>query len=372
MKMNWRKNQLFQLTLIQFKEFFREPGALFWSFVFPILMAWGLGFAFQKKQDVIRNIAITLAPGQKDSLLTSFLQRSSMKPDERKAKYQYTASIKSEKLGKTTFHFYCVTYDTALVLLKRGNISVILSEENKKINYLFDPVNPEAQLIYIYLSSLINQTHLMLDEAEIKPLTKIGTRYIDFLIPGLIALGIMNSCLWGISYSLIEKRSKKLLKRMVATPMRKSNFLISNVLSRMILTFCETFILVLFAYINFHIRIQGSIPALILILICGNITFIGVGILISSRTANTQIGNGLINAINMPMMVLSGVFFSYYNFPDWTLPIVQKLPLTIFADSIRAVFIEGASLTKMLLPSVWLSAIGIICFIIGLRIYKWY
>ena len=209
------------------------------------------------------------------------------------------------------------------------------------------------------------------DKTKIEPLTESGARYIDFLIPGLIALGIMNSCLWGISYSLIDMRSKKLLRRMVATPMSKVNFIASLYISRMGLGLIESFLLILFARFYFHVHMEGNIFLYLLIFLSGYLAFSGIALLVSSRTSNSQIGNGLINAINMPMMVLSGVFFSYHNFPDWTIPVIRKLPLTMLADSIRGIFVEGAVFKDIAVEMIILSAIGILLSFIGLKIYKW-
>ena len=366
------KNQLFQLISIQFKEFWREPGALFWSFAFPVLMAWGLGIAFKGKPETIVKVAVVQNINSSDSSLITFLIKNTKLVTSKKQGNYYEYIIENEKTGRKIIQFIPVSFDSAVIMLKRGNISVIITNENNNFSYHFDPANPDAQLTYIYISSIITGIPIMTDKENIKPLESVGTRYIDFLIPGLLGMGIMSSCLWGVSYSLIEKRSKKLLRRMIATPMKKTNFLLSIVISRIIITFLESAVLILFAYYLFDIKIQGSWAALIMILISGNITFIGLSILISSRTSNTQIGNGLINAVTMPMMMLSGIFFSYYNFPDWAIPVIKQLPLTVFADSLRSVFIEGAGIMTSIIPFAWLSTVGIICFVFGLKIYKWY
>jgi ABC-type multidrug transport system permease subunit len=209
-------------------------------------------------------------------------------------------------------------------------------------------------------------------EANVEPLTVGGTRYIDFLIPGLIAMGVMMSCLWGISYGIIEKRSKKLLRRMIATPMRKSYFLLTMIGVRIALNFTESALLFIFAWLVFDITIQGNIAALLGIFIAGNISFAGIAIFVSSHTANTEIGNGLINVVVLPMMVLSGIFFSYHNFPDWAIPYIQKFPLTMLADGIRSIFIEGAGYVEVAFPSFLLVIIGVFFFSAGLKIFKWY
>jgi ABC-type multidrug transport system permease subunit len=185
-------------------------------------------------------------------------------------------------------------------------------------------------------------------------------------------MGIMMSSMWGLSYGIIEKRSKKLLRRMIATPMKKTNFLISLMTVRIAMNLTEALLLILFAWLVFHITIQGSIPALIAVFFAGNIAFAGLSIGISCRTAKTEIGNGLINVVVMPMMLLSGVFFSYHNFPDKLIPLLQKLPLTMVADSMRSIFIEGAGFAQVSIPVIVLTVGGIITFVLGLKFFRWY
>ncbi len=203
-------------------------------------------------------------------------------------------------------------------------------------------------------------------------MTVTGTRYIDFLVPGLISLGVMMSCMWGISYGIIEKRSKKLLRRLVATPMKKSHFLMALITVRITLNFLESVILLLFSLLVFRISVQGSITALILLYLAGNISFSGIAIFVSSHTSNTEVGNGLINFVVTPMMVLSGIFFSYQNFPEWSLPVIKNLPLTMLTDGIRSVFNEGAGYNEVALPILILTLTGIVFFTAGLKIFKWH
>jgi ABC-type multidrug transport system permease subunit len=208
--------------------------------------------------------------------------------------------------------------------------------------------------------------------SEIKPLTLKGTRYIDFLVPGLITMGIMMSCMWGISYGIIEKRSKKLLRRLVATPMRKSHFLIALITVRIIMNLIESAVLLIFSLFAFKISVQGDITALVIVYLAGNIAFSGIAVFVSSHTSNTEVGNGLINVVVMPMMVLSGIFFSYHNFPDWSIGVIKNLPLTMFTDGIRSIFNEGAGFQEVAIPIFILTLTGTLFFAAGLKIFKWH
>jgi ABC-type multidrug transport system permease subunit len=358
----------------------RQPAVIFWGIIFPILISLGLGLAFTQQTEVERRVAVivegkTAGAGQEAGPLDTFLNaHATPMPSDSGPETQYKLTLSDGDLGSTRFVFIKTSWQPALKFIKRGSISLIVSQENEDIRYHFDPANPEAQITYLKLSRVLAGKALQAAELykNVKPLTVQGSRYIDFLIPGLISMGIMMSCMWGISYGMIEKRSKKMLRRMVATPMRKSHFLLALMVVRIAMNVIEAGLLFLFAWAAFDISVQGSLPALFVIFMAGNIAFGGIAILTSSHTANTEIGNGLINAVVLPMSVLSGIFFSYHNFPDWSLPVIENLPLTLLADGIRSIFIEGAGFAETAGPSVLLLAIGIFFFSVGLRVFKWH
>jgi ABC-2 type transport system permease protein len=376
----FRLSQLWQLITALFREIIREPGVLFWGILFPILMSLGLGLAFTKKADVIRKVAVIdpmgiSAADTGDGAVAEFLAgrcEKNISPDKETWRWKYV--IKDEKLGNSIFLFYNMDWSYAMQLLKRGTINVILLDNKDSVEYHFDPMNPDAQLTYLKLAGIFDKGFILPESsnAEIKPLTVSGTRYIDFLVPGLITMGVMMSCMWGISYGIIEKRSKKLLRRLVATPMKKSHFLIALITVRITMNFIESGVLFIFALVVFKITIQGDISALILMFLAGNIAFAGIAVFVSSHTSNTEVGNGLINFVVFPMMVLSGIFFSYQNFPDWSLPVIKNLPLTMLTDGIRSIFNEGAGYRQVALPILILLATGALFFSAGLRIFKWH
>lgn len=368
--------QLWQLFLSQAREIIREPGVLFWGIVFPILMSLGLGLAFTKKGETIRKVAvITDSRVQENPVISAFLEEKCEKNDPAEEdSWKYRFVISDEKLGNSVFMFYEMKWDEAIRLLKRGTMNVLIAASADSVHYHFDPMNSDAELTYLKLSSVIGYGEIneSAPGAVIRPLTTTGTRYIDFLIPGLITMGVMMSCMWGISYGIIEKRSKKLLRRLVATPMRKSHFLIALITVRIVMNVIESLTLLIFAMIAFKMSIQGDITSLILVYLAGNIAFAGLAVFVSSHTSSTEVGNGLINAVVMPMMVLSGIFFSYQNFPDWSHGFIQALPLTMMTDNFRSIINEGSGIGDVILPVIVLTAIGIAFFSAGLKIFKWH
>lgn len=364
--------ELLQLISIRFKEFLREPAVLFWSILFPILMAWGLGSAFSDKGETMQQVALIESELNKNTRLRDFFDGIEAVKSEVTGYFNLEKKIGEKKAGITNYKFIRCDKDEAMTLLKKGIISLIVEEDTDTIIYHFDPLNPEAKLNYMLISGAINNKGQDIKNESIKVLDKIGTRYVDFLIPGLIAMGVMMSIMWGVSYSLIDKRNKKLLRRMVATPMKKSNFLGSHFITRTLLSFIEAGLLFLFAYFYFGTYIQGNILAGMVVLFAGIVGFTGLAILVSSRTANTQVGNGLINLVVMPMMVLSGIFFNYHNFPEWTIGIIQKFPLTMLADSLRSIFIEGSGFKENYNNIITLLIYGLTSFFVGLKMFKWY
>lgn len=340
-----------ELLKLHFRAFFREPGIIFWAILFPILMAWVLGLAFTEKTEIRKTIYLVGPLSGLDSIAGKSYQVPGLD-------------------SPVTLTFSRSEENDAVTSIKRGIINLYIEEKDGQLIYNYDPLNPDAVNTHL----LVEKTFAAKSgsEGEIKAITATGNRYIDFLVPGLIALGIMNSCMWGISYNLIEYRMKKLLRRMLATPMRKSDFLFSQFIFRVIICTIETILLVLFAVIFFDMVVQGSWLAFILLFLSGIICFTGLAILIASRTQNTQVGNGLINAVILPMTILSGIFFSYQNFPEWAQTVIRYFPLTILAEHIRAVFNEGAGVPAIATPLAVLTATGIVCYIIGLKVFKWY
>ena len=366
----FKNNQLYQLTQKQFLETIREPEVLFWGMVFPVLISIGLGLAFmQTSETKFQVMVVENNYTELDSLLNIYGQTS-----ENKGKSISTWKVTDKTLGNTEFSFIRSDWESAIISLKRGEADVIVTDSSGRVRYHFDPLNSQAQLVYMKLSSLIKSPTSATDteKSQIEPLTLKGVRYIDFLIPGLIAFGLMSSILWGISYTLIERRSQKLLRRLVATPMKKSYLLFSMMFVRIAMNAVEALVLFFFAWLLFDIRIQGNIGALTVLFLAGNIAFTGLAVLISCRTSKTEVGTGWINAVQMPMMLLSGIFFSYHNFPQWSLGVIKLLPLTALTDGIRSIFNEGAGWIEIITPSTALSIFGIICFVVGMRLFKWY
>lgn len=416
--------QLRTLTAVNFYGYFREPAIIFWALVFPAGIAGVLGVAFQGKPPEIA-IALVGPVSVQDTAHSQNTDLSRLQTDELKEWKLFLEQASRQSAGAAgELQISIRTEQEALLALKRGEIqlyarvdqplntvlensekfisiqssnrssnhsNVIESDNeskspsiqydqnamNQPVQAHYDPNNPEARISVLALQQALNQLVMDPNLKNANPmksvaLDQVGGRYIDFLIPGLLALGIMNSCMWGVGYGLIDLRVKKLLRRMAASPMHKSAFLASHFVARMAFTLSEALILFTFAHFLFDVSVQGSLPGLMLIFLTGTLAWSGIGILCSSRGRSMHAANGIVNAVTLPLTMLSGIFFSYRNFPEWSQEFIQWLPLTVLADSARALFIEGAGFSEVLLPALVLAVTGVLAASLGLKIYKWH
>ena len=351
-----------ELIKTQFREYWRAPEVLFWTLGFPIMIASILGMLYSFKPPVNYKAALIEyeAPGALKNGITApekihdILLPGKPGSNERKISFQKMKRADAEKAYQS------------------GMVEIIVQEmADGSLQFYFDPANERAENLYLWINNDLHGKRSG-KTPVIVALDQKGSRYIDYLIPGLIALGIMNSTLWGIGWTLIEFRIKKFLRRMIVTPMRKIDFLLSIFIVRLILSIVEVSVLYTFAHYTFGVTLEGSLGVLILLFMAGHTAFGGLSILVASRTSNTRVGNGLINIITMPMFLLSGVFFSYHSFPQWMVSIIQYLPLTVLADSMRNVFLFNADLAGAAFSIIYLFTFGIIFYIAGLKIYRWY
>jgi ABC-2 type transport system permease protein len=346
------------LLWVRILELKREPEVVFWVFGFPLLLAAGLGIAFRNKPaDVTSVVVIDNAGAQKTRAM---LQNAPDKNDRTDKKSVFQVTILDRDAALKAFHFG--KYDLA-----------IESNADGSYIYYYDPARPESVLsraeIDARLQSAAGRKDALSTSAQSS--SEPGSRYIDFLIPGLLGMNLMNSGMWGVGFALVEMRQRKLLKRFVATPMRRSDFLLALLSSRLVLMVIEVGLLLGFGVLVFHMRVQGSILAVFLLGSIGAVSFGGLGLLTACRAQKIESVSGLINVVMMPMWIFSGVFFSYQKFPAMAQPFIKALPLTALNDALRATITEGASLSsqsgRLLVLAVW----GGVSFILALRWFRW-
>jgi ABC-type multidrug transport system permease subunit len=256
--------------------------------------------------------------------------------------------------------------------LRNGEVHVLLIPGSPPV-YRFDPTRAESRLARLALDDALQRAAGRVDRfdpAE-EPVVVRGSRYIDWLVPGLLGMNIMGSGVWSISFSVVLARSRWLLKQLVATPMRRRDYLLAQILSRLVFLGGEVGVLLLFGWLVFDIALRGSVFAIGALAIVGAVAFSGLGLLVASRVRTIEAVSGLVNLVLLPMWVLSGVFFASSNFPDVMQPFIQALPLTALNDALRAVMLEGASLGQVGRQVGILAAWGCGSFIVALRLFSW-
>ena len=337
------------LLMARMLELKREPEVVFWVFIFPLLLALGLGIAFRNKPEGAVSVAIVQGAESAQILLQKSPQAKQFKVQVLDAESAHQAF----RLGKVD------------VAIEPG--------ANGTFTYRYDPARPESVLARAKVNDALQSAAGRKDPVPTKPVSSSepGSRYIDFLIPGLLGMNLMNSGMWGIGFALVDMRQRKLLKRFVGTPMRRGDFLLALASSRLILMIIEVGLLLAFGVLFFHMRVMGSIAGIALIAGIGSLTFGGVGLLTASRAQKIESVSGLINLVMMPMWIFSGVFFSYERFPAIIHPLIKALPLTALNDALRASILEGTPILhqwpRLLVMILW----GGISFVLALKWFRW-
>jgi len=340
---------LFELTAMRVREFLREKEAVFWVFIFPVLMTFALGIAFRNTAPDQMPVAIEATADSKASETAQLLSRSP----------EITATV--------------MNANEAAQALRSGKVSIVVKPQNDSYEYRFDPTRPESRAARLMLDDVLQRGKGRADVVKTgeEKITEPGARYVDFLVPGLIGMNLMGSGLWGLGFTVVIARSRKILKRFAATPMRRSHYLFSFMLSRLVFLVLEVAAVVIFAWLVFNFTVRGSWLSLVLITALGGFTFSGLGLLVAARPTTIEGVSGLMNFIMLPMWLLSGTFFSSERFPQVLQPFIKALPLTALNSVLRSVMNEGAALSSNWIPIAILLAWCLVSFVIALKIFKW-
>jgi ABC-type multidrug transport system permease subunit len=341
-----RVGPLWQLTLARWRSFFREPSAIFWTFGFPLVLAVALGIAFRNRPPDPVDVAVEAGAG---------------------------AERLAQALGRATdVKVQLLPPEAAARALAPGKVALVVAPGVPRA-YRYDATRPEARVARLIVDDLLQRADGRVDPTAVAEarITEPGSRYIDFLIPGMVGMGLMQSGLWGIGFVIVEMRTRRLIKRMVATPMRRTDFLLAFVLMRALFLVVELPVLLGFGHVVFGVPLRGSIVLLAGLAVLGSFVFAGLGLLVAARARNTQTVSGLINLVSMPMFILSGVFFSSARFPEEMQPLIHGLPLTALNDALRAVMLDGAGVGQVAAPAAVMAIWGVAAFAAALRLFRW-
>jgi ABC-type multidrug transport system permease subunit len=333
-----------QLTLVRFREFVREPEALFWVFAFPVLLAAGLGIAFRNRPAGVLKVA-AVTPSMANALRADRL-------------------LDVRELSEAK----------ALAELRAGRVALLAeSAAGGVVVYRYDDTNPDGRNARMLADRAVQRAAGRVDPVNTSErlMREPGSRYIDFLIPGLLGMNLMGSAIWGLGFAIVDARRKKLMKRLIVTPMPRHYYLLSFVLSRLILLVAEVGVLLGFGVLVFGVPARGSWLALAGLCVLGSLSFSALGLLIASRAQTVEAASGLMNVTMMPMWILSGVFFSAQRFPDVVQPLIKALPLTAVIDALRANMLQGANLAQVAPEIGVLAAWLVVCFALALKLFRW-
>ncbi len=335
-----------ELSLARLREFLREPEAVFWTYGFPLLLAVGLGIAFRNRP--VEKIYVDVVAHESATEIAHVLKQN---PEMVVEVHREQECLDRLRLGKSS-----------LVVIP-----------GPMVTFEFDPSRPESELAHQRVDDVLQRAAGRQDPLKTreKLVTEPGARYIDFLVPGLLGMNLMGGGMWGVGFVIVDMRVKKLLKRLVATPMKRTDFLWSIIGSRLVFTIPELVIILGTGVLFFGVAVRGNVFAILLLSLVGAISFSGLGLLVACRADRIETVSGLMNLIMLPMWLLSGIFFSSDRFPDALQPLVQSLPLTQLNNALRAVILEGSPLTSQFWRLLILAAWGGIPFLLALRWFRW-
>jgi len=339
-------NPLWQLFLMRLRTFRREPSATFWVFGFPLLMSVVLALAFRNQAGT--RLFVAVADGPDRAAVVAALSAS-------------------DGLGATP-----MPLAEAREALRRGKVALVVVPDAAP-RLLLDPTQPDARTARLLVIDALQRAAGRSDPRTLSEerVTLPGTRYIDFLVPGLLGFGLMSSSIWGLGWAIVQMRMGKLLRRLAATPMRRLDFLLAFAGGRLLLALLEVLFFLGFARLIFDVRVAGNPVTFVLWALAGALTFGGISALVASRAQNSETASGLMNLVTLPMTVVSGVFFSASHFPGWLQPVLRALPLTALIDGLRAISIDGAGLGTLLFPALVLGVWGAGSFVLALRLFRW-
>lgn len=343
---------LFALSAARIRTFLREPGAVFWTFGFPLLITVALGIAF-RNQGAARFV-VAVVDDQRDA-----------------------GRVAAELRADPALEVELLSASEAASHLRTGAVLVVVdtapAPASSGVVYRFDPSRPEAPAARRVIDDRLQRGAGRRDPLAThdQVVTAQGARYVDWLVPGLLGMQLLSGALWGTAWNIVTARQRKLLKRLAATPMRRRDYLLSFRVAGLVFVPVQVVFLFVFARLTFGVRIHGAWVSVMALALLASWSFAGLGLLCASRAENSETANGLINLVTMPMFVLSGVFFSSSRFPAFVQPAIRVLPLSAFNEALRHIVNDGASLTSQALPIAILVAWGLSSSLVALRLFRW-
>lgn len=341
----WTMHPLVQLTFVRVREFVREPEAVFWAIAFPVVLAAGLGVAFRNQSAEAVPVGVV------------------------------SADLAAALAAEPRLRVVSASSEDARTALATGRVALVAEPVagGAGVAFRYDDTNPEARIARLLVDRAVQRAAGRVDPVTTSDelIREPGSRYIDFLVPGLVGMGIMGNAIWGLGFSIVDARRRKLMKRIIATPMPRHYYLLSHLAWRMLLLVFEVGVPITFGVFVFGVPLRGSILQLVALAVAGSLAFSALGLLIASRAKTIEAVSGLMNLVMLPMWILSGVFFSADRFPGLVQPFVRALPLTALNDALRANMLQGVGLGQLGPELAVLGTCFLVCFALALQLFRW-
>jgi ABC-2 type transport system permease protein len=330
------------------REFWRTPEAVFWSFVFPLAMALVLGFAFrQERREQVRVLIEAASVEQLPSL--------------------------AELRGDPRLDVQVAEPAVAERALMLGTAALVLRVTPSGVEMVLDRTRPDSEVAELLVLRRLQEGAGRQDPVAVAPrsVESPGSRYIDFLIAGLVGLNLMGMGLFGIGFNLVYMRVRRTLRRLAVTPMGRGEFFAGFLLTRLVLAVPAAVVIIGFGQLVFGVPMRGSWLAALAVIVAGGLAFSGVGALVASRVTTIEGAGGLMNIVQLPMWLLGGVFFSNQRFPPLVQPLIDALPMSALTDGLRRVMLEAEGLGGVAVPVAVLSGLGVATLALAINIFRW-
>jgi ABC-2 type transport system permease protein len=333
-------SKLLALWAARNREYYRDKGSLFWSFLFTPLLVVILALSFSEDDQHIFTLGIHQSDESREFLFID----------------------KDSDLTYADVIDYPILND-GLKRLKYHQLDLLLNNDTKQYW-----VNEKSTRSDIMERLLLND----LKGWERQTTTGRQIRYIDWVIPGMLAMNLMFSGLFGVGFVIVRYRKNGVLKRLQAAPIKAWEFLAAQGLSRLSIMLTVTTLLFVVCKTLVGMQVDGSYWLLFFIALLGNLSIISMALFISSRSASEEFTNGLLNAVSFPMLLLSEIWFSLDKAPIWLQYIADLSPLTHMVRAARLVILEGATVTDIAVELSILLAMTLLFLFLAAKLFRWY
>lgn len=324
------------------REFLRDRSTLAWNLGLPVALVFGLSFAFGNDRD-----AYTVGVLQEAEVI----------------------QVEDHAFLETRFIRFVAYTDreAALRRLSRHQLDLLVEFEEPP-RYWLNPESPKSYFAEIVLLQSMSDATPSITREKIKGVT---VQYADWLLPGILGMNMMFSCMFGVGYVVVRYRKNGFLKRLRATPLTSFEFIAAQIASRLILVLGITTFIYAGTHMLLGTRMEGSYFTLFLVALVGAVSLVSLGLVVSARVTSEELAGGLLNLINWPMMMLSGVWFSLEGAGPVVRQLANLFPLTHVLNSARAVMLDGATLAEVGPSLLALTALSAVFLAIGARVFRW-